>query len=213
MEKIHKANATPLEQAVLQWFNEKGEDYEDGWRGACRDLEMGGCQSGIVSDLVYYADTVAFYEKHRKEINRLLGEAIEDNGWPVHMLFGNKWNNLDPLAQEEENQNLLAWFGFEETAHNLASENGYDDYGGAMFTIMTERKGMTRYLLPLGESYSYKITRDNLAAFLRAYRKVGTVKRVYRSSGEKICFRSGSVKFDVIPYVKPNELIKRFFPE
>ena len=32
---------------------------------------------------------------------------------------GNKWNKEDPLAQDDYNQNLLAWFGFEETLRNI----------------------------------------------------------------------------------------------
>ena len=37
-------------------------------------------------------------------------------------LFGDKWDNEDPLAIDYYNQNLLAWFGFEETMRNLAKE-------------------------------------------------------------------------------------------
>ena len=32
----------------------------------------------------------------------------------------------DPLALETQNQNLLAWFAFEETAFQLARVNGID---------------------------------------------------------------------------------------
>ena len=34
-------------------------------------------------------------------------------------LFGEKWDKEDPLAQDDYNQNLLAWFGFEETLRNI----------------------------------------------------------------------------------------------
>lgn len=30
-------------------------------------------------------------------------------------LFGERWDSEDPLATDTYNQNLLAWFGFEET--------------------------------------------------------------------------------------------------
>ena len=36
-------------------------------------------------------------------------------------LFGEKWDKEDPLAQDDFNQNLLAWFGFEETLRNIAT--------------------------------------------------------------------------------------------
>ena len=49
---------TDLQKAVQTWANEEGEEYEDdGAEGALRDLFEGGCQSGMVSDLVYYEDT------------------------------------------------------------------------------------------------------------------------------------------------------------
>ena len=38
-------------------------------------------------------------------------------------LFGGKWDGEDIFAEETTNQNLLAWFGFEETARNLAGRN------------------------------------------------------------------------------------------
>ena len=34
-------------------------------------------------------------------------------------LFDDKWDKEDPPAQDDFNQNLLAWFGFEETLRNI----------------------------------------------------------------------------------------------
>ena len=34
-------------------------------------------------------------------------------------LFGDKWDDGDPFARDVLNQNLLAWFGFEETMRNI----------------------------------------------------------------------------------------------
>ena len=34
-------------------------------------------------------------------------------------LFGNKWDKEDMLAIDIYNQNLLAWFGFEETLRRI----------------------------------------------------------------------------------------------
>lgn len=41
-------------------------------------------------------------------------------------LFGDKWDGADPLGQEDVNRNLLAWFGFEETARKLADRNSIE---------------------------------------------------------------------------------------
>ena len=37
-------------------------------------------------------------------------------------IFGKKWDDEDPLAYYDYNQNLLAWFGFEETLRKLGYE-------------------------------------------------------------------------------------------
>ena len=35
-------------------------------------------------------------------------------------MFGESWDKEDPLAIDIHNQNLLAWFGFEEALRNIA---------------------------------------------------------------------------------------------
>lgn len=119
---------TKLERVVRYWLNNQGASYEDGWRGAYKDLEHGGCQSGIVGGLIYYTDTVKFYRKHRAQIDGLLKQFMGDmDADSPADLFGEKWDVDDPFAREHMNQNLLAWFGFEETARKIAQDNGYDD--------------------------------------------------------------------------------------
>lgn len=115
----------PLEQAVVAWLDDTEEaGYEAENRLA--DLLQHGCQSGMVSDLVYYTDTVAFFEKHASDINALLKEAIDSTGLQPAELFGDKWDKEDPLAKDDLNRNLLAWFGFEEAARALCDRAGVD---------------------------------------------------------------------------------------
>jgi hypothetical protein len=89
-------------------------------------LEYGGCQSGAVSRLIYYTDTVRFYRKHQQEIDALLAQMQEDSGFYNPAELFNDWDETDPLAREQSNQNLLAWFGFEETARKIAEANHYE---------------------------------------------------------------------------------------
>ena len=118
---------TKLERVVRVWLNNHGRDYDNGWRGAYKDLEYGGCASGLVGKLIYYTDTLRFYRRHREEINALLRDALSNIGdTAMGSVFGDKWDAEDPLAADTQNQNLLAWFGFEETARRVAQENGYD---------------------------------------------------------------------------------------
>lgn len=109
-----------IRDAVQNWI----EDYPHADRqSALEDLLQYGCESGIVSELIYYSDTTAFFEQHCQEINALLEEMLVGTGYtsPAE-LFGSKWDSADPLALEPINQNLLAWFGFEEIAHRLQTE-------------------------------------------------------------------------------------------
>lgn len=83
-------------------------------------LQNPSLEEGSVSELTYYSDTNAFYEKHKEEINMLLSEFLCDCDMSITDLRG--WDKEDPLALEEKNQNTLAWFGFEEKARQLADE-------------------------------------------------------------------------------------------
>ena len=112
-----------LEKFVSNWINEKAEDYDGDVGGVLRDLFYGGCQSGYVGELVYYTDTVAFYREHQRDIDRLLYELCEECDLTPAGLFGDNWDSEDPLARDTMNQNLLAWFGFEETARRLHPEH------------------------------------------------------------------------------------------
>ena len=119
-----KGAKTWLEKDVQQILNNKAEDYDNGATGVIRDLQHGGCSSGLISELVYYHSTVQFYKKHRAEIVALLKERLNESGFtsPVK-LFGDQWDTEDVFADEDQNRNLLAWFGFEETAFLLAQRN------------------------------------------------------------------------------------------
>ena len=109
-------------------INELAEDYPDtGAAGVIEDLMQGGCASGMVPELVYYRDTDIFYKRHIDEINTLLANTLADIGCSCPTdLFGDKWCQRDPLAQLVTNVNLLAWFGYEETARVLAGRNGIE---------------------------------------------------------------------------------------
>jgi len=128
--KFNVKAETPLERAVKKWVNEQ---IDPGYPTAdaaafLRDLSSHGCSSGMVGDLIYYTDTIPFFKRHKKEILALAKEQASDYGMSVgQVLEGlNGWDKDDPLAEEETNQNLLAWYGFEETARMLANRAGIE---------------------------------------------------------------------------------------
>lgn len=112
---------TPLQKHVARWLKSTGKEYSNGPAGAYDDLMTGGCASGMVGRLVYYTDTLRFYRRYRDEIDALLSRTLDDFGYtsPAELFSEAKWDRSDPLAHDTQNQNLLAWFGFEETARFL----------------------------------------------------------------------------------------------
>jgi hypothetical protein len=77
-----------------------------------------GCQSGIVSGLTYYTDTCKFYEKHKDEIWGLIEEGADNDGVSM-MKFITNLNGGKDIGGVEQFENLLAWFGYEQSAMNI----------------------------------------------------------------------------------------------
>lgn len=116
-----RQGATPLQIEAIDYVLDRWGDYDD--KGAIfAEVLQHGCISGIVGNLVYYSQTIAFFEKHKNEINGLLTEILNEIGETSPSKLFRDWDNDDPLATETHNQNLLAWFGFEETLHRLSWE-------------------------------------------------------------------------------------------
>lgn len=117
-----KANNDGLTESVTDYILDKWDEYDDK-KNIVTDVLEHGCQSGIVGSLIYYDDTTAYYEANKNAINGLLYETMDECGiYAPSQLFGDKWDEEDPLAIDVLNQNLLAWFGFEETMRKVARE-------------------------------------------------------------------------------------------
>lgn len=114
-------NATALEKDVIYHLLNRNNDYNN-IEDCIKEILEHGCISGCVSTLIYYTDTVSFFYKHKEEINKLLYNILEEAGtYNISKVFKN-WDETDPLCTQIPNQNLLAWFGFEETLYRLALE-------------------------------------------------------------------------------------------
>lgn len=129
-KKIKVADpASKLEKRVQAIINRMGGEYDEGVVRAMEDVRYGGCSSGIVPDLIYNTDTVKFYRAYRNEINALLAEDCREMGQAPQDMLAGGWDNDDPLALEQSNQNLLAWYGFETVVNIFMSriDNGESD--------------------------------------------------------------------------------------
>ena len=119
LKELKNNTNNELKKYVIDYILENEYNSDKEIYNFINNLLTHGCQSGMVGGLISYNDTVEFYEKYKYEINNLLYELLENTGLSIQKLFGKKWDNEDPLVNERFNQNLLAWFGFEETARNI----------------------------------------------------------------------------------------------
>ena len=119
IKSIKRNTASKLTRHVCNYIILRWNDYGEK-RHIFTDVLDYGCQSGVVGELIYYCDTVRFYKQYKGEINELLYQSMQETGlYSPSELFGDKWDKEDPLANYDFNQNLLAWFGFEETLRKI----------------------------------------------------------------------------------------------
>ena len=100
LKQICKNNPESIRSEVAQ----EALEYDDP-QSFFDDLLQHGCISGMVSSLIYYTDTHAFYDKHYAEIEELRTEYEESTG--------------EPLQINNDLKNFLAWFAFEQVAYEL----------------------------------------------------------------------------------------------
>lgn len=122
LRELKKTTDNKLTKSVITNLLSLGYDNYD-LLSHIQDILKHGCQSGIVNSLIYYTDTIAFYKKHKKDIMLMLQEAMQNQGVPSPSeVFGRKFDSEDYFIEETQNQNLMAWFGYEETVYHICNE-------------------------------------------------------------------------------------------
>ena len=109
LKKLKLSNE--LENYVIDYIL---DDYKTDDEIKCffSDLLNYGCQSGMISTLIYYKDTKKFYIEFMNEIHELIEELESSMGVPI------KTNGTK--------SNFYAWLAFEETARSLSNKIGLD---------------------------------------------------------------------------------------
>ena len=93
IKELKRSSDSRLVKHVCDYVIDRWSDYNDK-KGIFTDVLHYGCQSGIVGELIYYSDTVAFYKQYREEINDLLYEIMNETGlYAPSDLFGDKWTS------------------------------------------------------------------------------------------------------------------------
>ena len=79
-----------------------------------KDILQYGCISGTVNDMIYYSDTVKFFNCYREEILSML----QDPDKIVNYFDDTYW--LDHKRYSIEEKNHLAWFIYEDITCRIA---------------------------------------------------------------------------------------------
>ena len=82
-----------------------------------------GCVAGTVPELIYYADSCAFYEKYKNEIWEMLWNAHQEMGTESVLHLIASFNGAKDVGSDVQFSNLLAWYACEEVCREIHIEN------------------------------------------------------------------------------------------
>ena len=77
------------------------------------DIVQCGCISGIVPSLIYYSDTIKFFNCYRQEILSMLQD-------PDKNIYSEYTYLLDNKKYSTQEKNDLAWFAYDNTVIRIA---------------------------------------------------------------------------------------------
>ena len=103
---------------TVEKFLLKGENEE---RFLISDVATHGCSGGTISELIYYEDTVKFYNEHEYEIWHELNELANDLGETIPFMISN-FRGCKNVSDPTTFKNLLAWWICEHVAQRISDE-------------------------------------------------------------------------------------------
>ncbi len=104
------------ENSIKDWVINNLEE------GQIADVILEGCQSGIVSELIYYSDSCAFYDTYEGEIWDRLDQMSCDMGSPSILHLIASFNGSRSVGSHDQFRNLLAWWACEEVCREIIAE-------------------------------------------------------------------------------------------
>lgn len=122
MKNINKLYRRVISEIVKDSQDYNGDNMQERILGRLEDIQH-GLSSGIVGSMIYYGDTVPFFNRYRQEIQDLWQEFSDDTGMKLTDL--SDFDESDIFVREDGNKNLLAWFAYEEIANQL--QNALDE--------------------------------------------------------------------------------------
>ena len=107
------------QDSILDWLLETQD------KGTIKDTAQHGCSGGTISELIYYADSSAFYDKYQDEIWRRLGDMADDLGEDSIPHLIASFNGAKDVGSPAQLKNLLAWWAAEEVCRGICMD--WDD--------------------------------------------------------------------------------------
>ena len=107
------------QDSIREWLLDTQE------KSTIRDTAEHGCSGGTIGELIYYADTNAFYEKYKEEIWDKLSDMADDLGCDsiLHLIV--TFNGSKEVGSELQLRNLLAGWACEDVWREICMD--WDD--------------------------------------------------------------------------------------
>ena len=112
-----ETETTGVKNDVINFLLAQSQDSEDA-EGILDNILTHGCQSGMINHLIYYKDTVKYFEKHENEIMEMLEQlGIEDvESWDGLQELSDMFPQLEtPDDRHENSENEIMEKAEEET--------------------------------------------------------------------------------------------------
>ena len=102
----------------IQKFLLAGEKAE---QFTIEDIVKHGCSGGIIPSLIYYHDTVKFYDEHEEWIWQQLDQHANDSGLSI-IKYISQLNGEKDVGSMTQLKNLLSWWAAEVAAQYILNE-------------------------------------------------------------------------------------------
>ena len=111
--KAEWVGKSDYEGYVANWMNENHDAY--------RDMITHGCETGMMSDLIYHSQVMEHLKTYKREIEYVVQEIADDLG-DMGFLFGQTEYNKRDFSFDR-----LVWMCFEETVRNTLRQLDLED--------------------------------------------------------------------------------------
>ena len=94
-----------------------------------KDIASFGCINGTCAELIYYDDTVKFYDRFEDEIWDLLVATSESHGFEsVFDFFGSFPKDFKDVFSDKTFKNTLVWFAVDEVCLQIVEDEKYAQF-------------------------------------------------------------------------------------